>query len=220
MKADAGPIRVLVVDDEPLARKGIRMRLADEPDVEVVGEAEDGRAGVRLTEELHPDIVVMDIAMKSLNGIEATRQIRQRFPRTQVIMLSMHLLESYVRQALESGAAGYLLKSAAGSELIAALENVRTGGSYFSAPVSRMIVEGYLETNRAAKAEKVSVLTPREREVLQLIAEGNNTRQVAVRLGVSPKTAESHRLRITKKLAIKDTAGLVRYAIRHGLSPL
>src|SRR5207244_12436582 len=129
---------------------------------------EHARSGVTLAEPLHPDIVAMHIAMKALNVTEATRQIRQPFTHTQVVVLSMHLLESYVRQALESGAAGYLLKSAAGNELIAALESVRNGGSYFSAPVSRMIVEGYLETNRAAKAEKLSILTPSERQVLPL----------------------------------------------------
>src|SRR6185295_19733388 len=157
-------MRVLLVDDHTLFRQGLRTLLEKHATFEVVGEAEDGRSAVKLVEQMHPDVVVMDIAMKGLNGIEATRQIRQRFPQTQVVVLSMHLLESYVRQALESGAAGYLLKSASGSELVAALDNVRNGGSYFSAPVSRMIVEGYLETNRAAKAEKVSLLTPREKE--------------------------------------------------------
>jgi len=210
-------MRVLLVDDHTLFRQGLRTLLEKHGAFQVVGEAEDGRTAVTLVEQLHPDVVVMDIAMKGLNGIEATRQIRQRFSRTQVIVLSMHLLESYVRQALESGAAGYLLKSAAGSELIAALENVRHGGTYFSAPVSRMIVEGYLETNRAAKAEKLTVLTPREREVLQLIAEGKTTKEIAVILSVSPKTVETHRMRLMDKLDIYETAGLVRYAIRRGV---
>ena len=186
---------------------------------QVVGEAEDGRQGVKLVEEQHPDVVVMDIAMKGLNGIEATRQIRQRFPHTQVVVLSMHLLESYVRQALESGAAGYLLKSAAGSELIAALESVRNGGSYFSAPVSRMIVEGYLATTRAATVEKVSLLTPREKEVLQLIAEGNSYKEIAAALKISPKTVGQHRDRLMQKLHCRRTAELVKFALREGLTP-
>lgn len=212
-------MRVLLVDDHTLFRQGLRTLLEKQGDVDVVGEAEDGRAGVKLTEELHPDVVVMDIAMKGLNGIEATRQIRQRWNRTQVVVLSMHLLESYVRQALEAGAAGYLLKSAAGNELVAALESVSNGGSYFSAPVSRMIVEGYLETNRAATVEKLSLLTPREREVLQLIAEGNSYKEIAAELGISPKTVGQHRDRLMQKLHCRRTAELVKFALREGLTP-
>ncbi|TMA81593.1 MAG: response regulator transcription factor [Deltaproteobacteria bacterium] len=212
-------MRVLLVDDHTLFRQGLRTLLEKHGAFQVVGEAEDGRSAVKLVEQFHPDIVVMDIAMKGLNGIEATRQVRQRFPRTQVVVLSMHLLESYVRQALESGAAGYLLKSAAGNELIAALESVRNGGSYFSAPVSRMIVEGYLETNRAAKAEKLSILTPREREVLQLIAEGNSYKEIAAALKISPKTVGQHRERLMQKLHCRRTAELVKYALREGLTP-
>jgi DNA-binding NarL/FixJ family response regulator len=212
-------MRVLLVDDHTLFRQGLRTLLEKHGGFQVVGEAEDGRRAVKLVEEMHPDVVVMDIAMKGLNGIEATRQIRQRFPSTQVVMLSMHLLESYVRQALESGAAGYLLKSAAGSELIAALESVGNGGSYFSAPVSQMIVEGYLETSRAAKAERVSVLTPREREVLQLIAEGNSYKEIAQALKISPKTVGQHRDRLMQKLHCRRTVELVKYALREGLTP-
>jgi DNA-binding NarL/FixJ family response regulator len=212
-------VRVLLVDDHTLFRQGLRTLLEKHGDFEVVGEAEDGRAGVKLTEELNPDVVVMDIAMKGLNGIEATRQIRQRWARTHVVVLSMHLLESYVRQALEAGAAGYLLKSAAGSELVAALESVRNGGSYFSAPVSRMIVEGYLETNRAATVEKLTLLTPREREVLQLIAEGNSYKEIAAALKISPKTVGQHRDRLMQKLHCRRTAELVKFALREGLTP-
>jgi DNA-binding NarL/FixJ family response regulator len=212
-------VRVLLVDDHTLFRQGLRTLLEKHGGFTVVGEAEDGRSAVKIVEELHPDIVVMDIAMKGLNGIEATRQIRQRFPHTQVVVLSMHLLESYVRQALESGASGYLLKSVAGSELVAALESVRNGGSYFSGPVSRMIVEGYLETSRAAKAEKVSVLTPREKEVLQLIAEGNSYKEIASALKISPKTVGQHRDRLMQKLHCRRTAELVKFALREGLTP-
>jgi DNA-binding NarL/FixJ family response regulator len=212
-------VRVLLVDDHTLFRQGLRTLLEKHGGFQVVGEAEDGRTAVKIVEELHPDIVVMDIAMKGLNGIEATRQIRQRFPRTQVVVLSMHLLESYVRQALESGASGYLLKSVAGSELVAALESVKNGGSYFSGPVSRMIVEGYLETSRAAKAEKVSVLTPREKEVLQLIAEGNSYKEIAAALKISPKTVGQHRDRLMQKLHCRRTAELVKFALREGLTP-
>jgi DNA-binding NarL/FixJ family response regulator len=212
-------VRVLLVDDHTLFRQGLRTLLEKHGDFEVVGEAEDGRAGVRLTEELHPDVVVMDIAMKGLNGIEATRQIRQRWARTHVVVLSMHLLESYVRQALEAGAAGYLLKSAAGNELVAALESVSNGGSYFSAPVSKMIVEGYLETNRAATVEKLTLLTPREREVLQLIAEGNSYKEIAAALKISPKTVGQHRDRLMQKLHCRRTAELVKFALREGLTP-
>jgi len=212
-------VRVLLVDDHTLFRQGLRTLLEKQSDVDVVGEAEDGRAGVKLTEELHPDIVVMDIAMKGLNGIEATRQIRQRWTHTQVVVLSMHLLESYVRQALEAGAAGYLLKSAAGNELVAALESVRNGGSYFSASVSRMIIDGYLETNRAATVEKLGLLTPREREVLQLIAEGNSYKEIAAALGISPKTVGQHRDRLMQKLHCRRTAELVKFALREGLTP-
>ena len=212
-------MRVLLVDDHTLFRQGLRTLLEKQSDVEVVGEAEDGRAGVKLTEELRPDIVVMDIAMKGLNGIEATRQIRQRWTHTQVVVLSMHLLESYVRQALEAGAAGYLLKSAAGNELVAALESVCNGGTYFSASVSRMIIDGYLETNRAATVEKLGLLTPREREVLQLIAEGNSYKEIAAALGISPKTVGQHRDRLMQKLHCRRTAELVKFALREGLTP-
>jgi DNA-binding NarL/FixJ family response regulator len=212
-------VRVLLVDDHTLFRQGLRTLLEKHGGFTVVGEAEDGRTAVKTVEELHPDIVVMDIAMKGLNGIEATRQIRQRFPQTNVVVLSMHLLESYVRQALESGASGYLLKSVAGSELVAALESVQNGGSYFSGPVSRMIVEGYLETSRAAKAERVSVLTPREKEVLQLIAEGNSYKEIAAALKISPKTVGQHRDRLMQKLHCRRTAELVKFALREGLTP-
>ena len=210
-------MRVLLVDDHTLFRQGLRTLLEKHGAFTVVGEAEDGRTAVTLVEQLHPDVVVMDIAMKGLNGIEATRQIRQRFTRTQVVVLSMHLLESYVRQALESGAAGYLLKSAAGSELIAALENVRNGSTYFSAPVSRMIVEGYLETNRVAKAEKLTVLTPREREVLQLLARGCSNAEIAQALVVSGATVRTHVAHVLMKLGLRDRVQAVIYAYESGL---
>ncbi len=214
-------MRVVLVDDHTLFRQGLRTLLEKQGACEVVGEAEDGRKGVQLVADKQPDIVVMDIAMKGLNGLEATRQIRRRFPRTKVIVLSMHMVDSYVQHALEAGASAYLLKSAAGSELLAALESVSGGGSYFSGPVSQVIIEGYLEgvRSKADRQEKLSLLSPREKEVLQLISEGHSYKDIAATLKISPKTVSQHRDRLLQKLGCKRTADLVRFAIQEGITP-
>jgi DNA-binding NarL/FixJ family response regulator len=206
---------VLLADDHAVVRQAIRLLLEREG-ISVVGEAADGFEALRLARELAPDIVVLDRVMPSLNGLDAAREIRSACPRVRTILMTGQVEERYVLDAVEAGVLGCVLKTNEAGELIAAVREVCRGAVYLPPSVSRTVVDAYLGRGTAS----ADPLTPREREVLQLIAEGNNTRQVAQRLGVSAKTAESHRLRITKKLAIKDTAGLVRYAIRHGLSPL
>ncbi len=214
-------MRVVLVDDHTLFRQGLRTLLENQGACEIVGEAEDGRQAVSLVMETRPDVVVMDIAMKGLNGLEATRQIRRRFPETKVIVLSMHMVESYVQHALEAGASAYLLKSAAGSELLAAIESVASGGSYFSGPISRLIVEGYLEHVRATsdKRARLAMLTSREKEVLQLISEGHSYKEIASTLKISPKTVGQHRDRLMQKLGYRRTADLVRFALEQGVTP-
>lgn len=211
----ASPIRIVLADDHAVVRQALKLLLEREGLV-VVGEAADGFQALRLARELAPDIVVLDRVMPSMNGLAAAREIRSACPNVKTILLTGQAEDRYVLEAVEAGVQGCVLKSNDARDLIAAVREVCKGSIYLPSSVSRAVVDAYLGRTKAA----TDPLTPREREVLQLIAEGNNTRQVAVRLGVSPKTAESHRLRITKKLAIKDTAGLVRYAIRHGLSPL
>lgn len=214
-------MRVVLVDDHTLFRQGLRTLLENQGACEIVGEAEDGRQAVSLVAETQPDVVVMDIAMRGLNGLEATRQIRRRFPETKVIVLSMHMVESYVQHALEAGASAYLLKSAAGSELAAAIESVASGGSYFSGPISRIIVEGYLEHVRSTsdKRARLAMLTSREKEVLQLISEGHSYKEIASTLKISPKTVGQHRDRLMQKLGYRRTADLIRFALEQGVTP-
>ncbi len=208
-------IRILIVDDHTLVRAGISMLVATMADVEVVAEASDGSEALRLIEQHRPQIVLMDIAMKTLNGLDTTAKIAAAYPDVRVLILSMHANEEYVLQALRAGASGYLLKEAATAELEIALHAVSRGETYLSPPVSRAVVDGYV--HRVSERQSDDGLTPRQREILRLIAKGLGTKEIAFRLDLSVKTIETHRAMIMDRLGIRDIAGLTRYAIRSGL---
>jgi len=204
--------QVLIVDDHPLIRQGMRS-LLEKHGFTVVGEAADGREATQLARELEPDVAVLDLAMPLLNGLDAAREITRTSRRTKTILVTIHTADQYVLEALQAGVRGYVLKSQATAELVHAIQEVIRGGRYLSPGISEAVVQAYL-----AKTDLPSdPLSPREREVLQLIAEGNATKDMAGLLGVSVKTIESHRVRLMEKLDIRQTAGLVRYAIRRGL---
>jgi DNA-binding NarL/FixJ family response regulator len=209
-------LRVLLADDHALVRAGVRELLTRIRGVEVVGEAADGRIAVELAQTLQPDVVLMDISMRGLNGIEATGQIRRACPRVQVIVLSMHVTEEHVAHALRAGAVGYILKDAAVEELELALIAVTRGQVYMSPALSRPMVERLLQSGRG-EPSALDILTPRQKEILQLIAEGRSTKEIAHLLGVSIKTVETHRAQLMQRLGIRDVPGLVRYAMRAGL---
>jgi DNA-binding NarL/FixJ family response regulator len=199
----------------------MRSLLADEPDIDVVGEAADGRDAVCQVEQLHPDVVVMDIAMPEMNGIEATYQIRQTCPPTQVIILSMYATSEHIFRALEAGARGYLLKESAGTEVISAVREVAAGHRYLSQKISAKIMEGFVYQYKEATAESpLALLSTREREVLQFVVEGKSSAEIADILYLSPKTVETYRSRLMKKLDIHDIPSLVKFAIQHGLTSL
>src|SRR5579863_3024439 len=206
-------MKILVADDHTLMRAGLVSLIARMPEMEVVAEAEDGRQALRLVRELKPDIVLMDIAMPGLNGLEAAERIHGLEPQIKIIILSMHASEDYVAQALKAGASGYLLKDAATTELEMALKSVSMGQFYLSPAISRQVVDNYLRGGPTG----LDVLTPRQREILQLIAEGKGTRDIAETLHLSVKTVETHRAQLMDRLDIHDVAGLIRYALRKGL---
>ncbi len=210
------PIRVLLADDHTLVRAGFRALLQSLTDIQVVAEASDGREALRLTAKHQPDVVLMDIGMPGLNGLEATAQITQKFPSIRVIILSMHATEEYVLRALQTGAVGYLLKDAGTSELELAVRAVIRGETYLSPAVSKHVIAEYTQrlSNQPPSPEP---LTPRQRGILQLIAKGYTTKEIAQMLHLSVKTVETHRMQLMARLNIHDIAGLVRYAIRVGL---
>ena len=209
-------MRVLLVDDHTLVRAGIRALLNGLKGVEVVAEAADGREALALAATHRPDVVLMDIAMKGMNGLEATRRLRQDHPEIKVVMLSMYAGEEYVMQALHSGACGYLLKESATLELERALAAIARGETYLGSQLSRQALDNYMERVGVGGSPQ-DALTARQREILQLIAEGHNTKDIAVRLNVSAKTIETHRAQLMERLGIRDIPGLVRYAVRNGL---
>ena len=209
------PIRVLLIDDHALVRAGIRALISQLEEVEVAGEAAGGREALRLIEELQPDIVLLDIAAPGMSGLEVLTEIAKRFPRVRVIVLTVHEAGEYALGALRAGAAGYLPKSAASNELKEAIETVARGETYVSSDIARKTV---LEHARESQGERsLENLTPRQREILTLIAEGNSTREIARRLKISVKTVESHRAQLMERLNIHEVAGLVLFAIRLGL---
>ncbi len=210
------PVRVLLADDHTLVRAGLRKLLEAMPEVEVVGEASDGLALLALAAQLRPTLVLMDIAMPGLNGLEATARLARQSTDIRVLILSMHQNEEYVRQALRHGAAGYLLKDAAPMELDLAIRAVLRGETYLSPAVSRGVVSDYVQRLRGEETPGTQ-LTPRQREVLQLVAEGHSTKEIARRLDLSVKTVDTHRSQLMKLLDIHEVAGLVRYAMRVGL---
>jgi DNA-binding NarL/FixJ family response regulator len=214
-------MKILLADDHKVLRSGLRRILEEQPDLEVVGEASDGREAVDLASSLQPDIVVMDIAMPQMNGMEATRQIVLRNPRTNVLILSMYSDENYIVQVLRAGARGYLLKDSAEEELINAVRSVNAGQPFFSPRIAKLLVGDSMQRLRdEAASDTYELLTPREREVLQLIAEGKSNKEVASALFVSPTTIETHRARIMDKLDLHSTAEIVLYAVRKGIVQL
>jgi DNA-binding NarL/FixJ family response regulator len=210
------PIRVLLADDHALVRAGFCALLRNLPGVEVVAEAADGREALALVKAHLPDLVLMDITMAGLNGLEAAARITKEHPHVRVLMLSAHANEEYVRQALRAGATGYLLKDAAISELELAVQAVARGETYLSPTISKQVIADYIR-RVGGESNPLELLTPRQREILQLIGEGHSTKEIARILHVSPKTVETHRTQLMERLDIHDIAGLVRYAIRAGV---
>ena len=211
-------LRLLIGDDHTLMRHGVRKIIEERADWEVVAEANNGREAVAAALEHTPDLVLLDVGMPQLNGIEATRQIVKRLPGTRVLMLSMHSDEAYVSQSMRAGAHGYLLKDSAGEDLVRAIAAVAAGKSFFSPAVARIMADDYLQrlADRGIM-DRYDLLSEREREVFQLIAEGNSNKEIAALLSLSPATIETHRAHILQKLDVHNTADLVLYAVRRGV---
>ncbi len=210
--------RILLADDHTLMRAGLRLLLEREPDLEVIGEAADGRQAVALAEADKPDVAVVDIGMPNMNGIEATRQIVEKRPKTAVVILSMHSDESYVMRALKAGAKAYLLKDSVEADLIRAVRTVGEGKSFFSPAVSRLLLEDYVQRLRQrGEEDSYELLTTREREILQLLAEGKANKEVANLLNLSLYTVETHRGHILQKLGLHTVPDLILYAVRKGI---
>jgi len=210
------PVRVLLADDHALVRAGVRALLQNLDGVTVVAETGNGAEVLEFARAQRPDVVLLDISMPGLGGLEVSAQLRDALPDVRVVMLSMHANEEYVLQALRAGAAGYMLKDSATAELELALKAVMQGETYLSPPISKQVVEGYVQRVGAEQTASDN-LTPRQRQVLQLIAEGHSTKEIAHRLNLSVKTVETHRAQLMERLQIREIAGLVKYAIRHGL---
>ncbi len=211
-------ITVFLADDHTVLRDGLKLLLESQENLRVVGEAQDGREAVRLVAQLRPQVVIMDISMHQMNGIEATCQIRETCPETKVIILSMYSTSDHVSRALQAGARGYLLKAAGGIEVVQAVRAVHAGERYLSKKVADQMVEDYLTLMDGTADDLLARLSPREREVLQLLAEGYSTAEIAEILPLSAKTVESYRSRIMEKLGLKNFAALIKFAIRHGLA--
>lgn len=209
-------MNVVLADDHHLVRGGIRALLESIAGVTVVGETGDGREALALIEKLHPDVALLDITMPGLNGLEVAARVKESCPRTRILILSMHARESYVAQALRAGVAGYLLKDSAAADLDTALNTISRGGTFLSPAISRQVVSSYAR-GEAPADDPLEHLSPRQREVLQLLAEGRSTKEIASDLGLSAKTVETHRAQIMERLGIHDVAGLTRFAIRAGL---
>lgn len=213
-------IRVLIADDHGIVREGLNSLIGRQPDMEIVGEADDGRKALDLVRQLEPDVVVMDISMPNLNGVDATRQIVRESPKTKVIALSMHSSSMFVADMIKAGASGYMLKDCLFNELAEAIRVVHDGGAYLSPDVVSVVVGDYMNRLSGAEGLPLKSLTEREREVLQLIGEGKNTKQIAQELHVSTKAIEANRRKIMEKLHSQSIADLVRWAILGGLTSL
>jgi len=212
------PIRILLADDHSVVRDGLRALLEKQPDMAVVAEAADGRDSIRLAEEQLPDVVIMDIGMPNLNGIEAARRILAANPRTAIVMLSMHQDESYVLRSLKAGAKGYLLKDSLRNEVIDAIRAVFHGRSFLTRKVSRMLQEDYMrQLESRGLDDSYDLLTDREREILQMVAEGKSNKEVAGLLNISQTTVETHRAHILQKLGLHSVPELILYAVRKGI---
>jgi DNA-binding NarL/FixJ family response regulator len=211
-------IKVLLADDHAVVRDGLRVLLEAQSDISVVANAANGREAVRLALQLHPDVVVMDIAMPELNGIEATRQIHDASPSPRVLILSMHSTTEHIFRALQAGARGYLLKESAGTEVADAVRAVHAGRRYLSQKIASTVLDDYI--SERSRASPLDSLSPRERQILQLVAEGKSSAEAAAMLFLSPKTVDTYRSRMMQKLGIGDLPGLVKFAIQHGVTQL
>ena len=212
-------IRIVLADDHHVVREGLRALLETEPDFSIVGEAADGLATVDLVERLKPDVLVADLMMPSLSGLEVARQVALRSPTTRVVILSMYANEPYVLEALRNGATGYVLKDSTGADLVQAVRQVLTGDRYLSPPLSARAIEAYVQKAEAGSLNIYETLTTREREILHLAAQGCSNAEVATRLSISPRTAETHRANMMRKLGLRTQADLIRYALRRGILP-
>jgi DNA-binding NarL/FixJ family response regulator len=213
-------IKILLADDHNLIREGLRTLISDEPNMSVIAEAEEGRTAVQLAAKLSPNVVIMDISMPGLNGIEATRQILAKSPEPKIIALSMHMERRMILEMLNAGASGYLLKDCAFGEVIRAIETVMSNCTYLSPKIADIIVKDYIHRIPSNDLSSLTLLSPREREVLQLLAEGRKTRDIASLLHVSGKTVDTYRTQIMEKLGIHSIAELTKYAIREGLTSI
>lgn len=212
-----GKIKVLVADDHTILRQGIKALLDNQEGIEVIGEAKDGREALAIIEETLPDVILMDIAMPGLNGLEATRRIKKKFPRMKVLVLTMYTNEEYIFQILNAGANGYLVKETAFQDLISAIKAVYKNEAFMSPSISKKVINSYIKKAQDDEEKTCEILTTREREILQLIAEGNSSKKIAELLFISPKTVETHRTHIMDKLNIHNRTGLIKYAIRKGM---
>jgi len=215
------PIKVFLADDHTVIRDGLRLLLEAQADITVVGEAADGRETLRQVKRLRPDVVIMDITMPELNGIEATQQIRGSCPATRVVILSMHANKEHISRALQAGADGFVVKESAGKEVVEAVISVHSGHPYLSRRISETLIEDYVYRRKAAQDKSpLESLSPREREILQLVVEGKTSAEIGEILYLSPKTVETYRSRLMEKLSVKNLPDLVKFAIHQGLTPL
>ncbi len=215
MNPSAKPIRILLADDHSVVRQGFRMILAKQPDLEVIGEAANGREAVEMAQQLVPDVAVVDIAMPEMNGVEATRRIRQNVPECQVLVLSMYKDAPYVRETLRAGAKGYLLKDSIDEDLVKAVRAVARGEGFLSPAISATVLDDY----QKHVSDPLDQITPRERQLLQMLAEGKTSKDIAAELNISVYTVDAHRSRIMKKLKLRSIGELVRFALQRGLIP-
>lgn len=217
MNDNAPPITIVLVDDHPIIRSGLRALLAQEPDCQIVGEASDGLAALLLIEQTQPDVVIADVTMPGLNGLDMTMELTKRFPDVKVILLSMYTNEAFVREALRNGALGYVIKDSALTELVHAVHEVAAGRRYLSAAIADQFTDPESADTSLQSFQLNNKLTPREREVLQLVAEGLSNNEVGKRLFISPRTVEIHRAAMMKKLGLKTHIALVAYAVKNGI---
>ena len=211
-------IKILLADDHAIVRHGLSKSIQSEKDMEVIGQTKDGLSTIQMVRKLQPDVVIMDISMPDVNGMDATREITRDFPKVKVLALSMHSAKKFVSEMFKAGACGYLLKDCEFDELAAAIRTVICGKSYLSPEITDIIVDSYVISPGDETSSVFSTLTKRERQVLQLMAEGKTTKQIGLKLHISPKTVEAHRLRVMEKLAFDNVAQLTKYAIQEGLT--
>ncbi len=212
--------KIILADDHHLVREGLRVLLETEPDFEVVGEAADGLSAIQMVERLHPDVIIADLMMPDLNGLEVARHVSQYNAETRIIILSMHANEAYVMEALRNGASAYVLKDSRGNDLVHAVQEVLAGRRYLSPPLSERAIESYVEKAQNVELDPYETLTTREREVLHLAAQGHSAAEMAARLFLSPRTVETHRANLMRKLDLHTQTDLIRYALRRGIIPL